>query len=50
MVIADLGVLTIDPSAMTLTALAPGVSLEQIRAKTEAAFRTGPGIARRSSR
>src|SRR5216683_677281 len=38
MVISDLGVFTIDSHAMTLTELAPGVSLDEIRSKTEASF------------
>jgi len=38
MVISDLGVFTIDSQAMTLTELAPGVSLDEIRSKTEASF------------
>jgi acyl CoA:acetate/3-ketoacid CoA transferase beta subunit len=29
---------------MTLVELAPGVSLDEIRAKTEATFGTGPGL------
>ena len=45
MVITDLAVFTIDPTAMTLTELAPGVALAEVRAKTEASFRAGPGIA-----
>ena len=42
MVITDLGVFTIDKkggSGMTLTELAPGVSLDEIKAKTEAGYR-----------
>jgi 3-oxoacid CoA-transferase subunit B len=38
MVITDLGVFTIDGTGMRLTALAPGVSLDEIRQKTEASF------------
>jgi 3-oxoacid CoA-transferase subunit B len=45
MVITELGVFNIDASAMALTELAPGVMLDEIRARTEASFRTGPGIA-----
>ena len=42
MVITDLGVFTIDKkggSGMTLIERAPGVSLDEIKAKTEASFR-----------
>jgi 3-oxoacid CoA-transferase subunit B len=38
MVITDLGVFTIDKAGMTLIELAPGVSLDEIRCKTEASF------------
>jgi len=41
MVITDLGVFTIDKKAgggMTLIELAPGVTLDEIRGKTEAAY------------
>ena len=38
MVITDLGVFTIDKAGMTLIELAPGVSLDEIRSKTEASF------------
>jgi 3-oxoacid CoA-transferase subunit B len=46
-VITDLGVFTIDGAGMTLTELAPEVSLDEIRRKTEASFRVGPGLASR---
>jgi 3-oxoacid CoA-transferase subunit B len=42
MVITDLGVFTIDKKGhggMTLVEVAPGVSLDEIRAKTEAGYR-----------
>jgi 3-oxoacid CoA-transferase subunit B len=41
MVITDLGVFTIDKKngGMTLIETAPGVSLDEIRAKTEAAYK-----------
>src|SRR3984893_6199290 len=42
MVITDLGVFTIASGRTTLTELAPGVSLAEIRHKTEASFTTGP--------
>jgi len=45
MVITDLGVFTIDKkggSGMALIEFAPGVSFDEIRAKTEASFRLQP--------
>jgi 3-oxoacid CoA-transferase subunit B len=54
MVITDLGVFAIakhrpgadrhNTPSMTLVELAPGVSVDEIRAKTEAAFETAPGV------
>jgi len=44
-VISDLGVFTIEGGAMTLTELAPGVSLDEIRRQTEASFTALPGLA-----
>jgi len=44
MVITDLGVFTIDAAGTRLTELAPGVSLEEIRQKTEASFTENPGL------
>jgi 3-oxoacid CoA-transferase subunit B len=44
MVITDLGVFTIASGGMTLTELAPGVSLAEIRDRTEAAFTAGPSL------
>ena len=54
MVITDLGVFEIakhrpgadrhNAPSMTLVELAPGVGLDEIRAKTEAAFGTAPGV------
>jgi 3-oxoacid CoA-transferase subunit B len=44
MVITDLGTFTIDRTGMTLTEIAPGVSLDDIRQKTEASYRLGPGL------
>jgi len=43
-VITDLGVFTIDPTGMTLTELAPGVALDEIRQKTEASFTVRLGL------
>jgi len=44
MVITDLGTFTIDRTGMTLIETAPGVSLDDIRQKTEASYRLGPGL------
>jgi 3-oxoacid CoA-transferase subunit B len=44
MVITDLGVFTIDRTGMTLTELAPGVSLDEVRRKTEASFTVRAGL------
>ena len=44
MVITDRGVFTIARSGMTLTQRAPGVSLDEIRQKTEASFTVGPDL------
>jgi 3-oxoacid CoA-transferase subunit B len=44
-VITDLGVFVIDGAGMTLTELAPEVSLDEIRQKTEAAYRVRSGLA-----
>jgi 3-oxoacid CoA-transferase subunit B len=47
MVITDLGVFTIDKKGgggMTLVEVAPGVTLDEIRAKTEASYRVAPGL------
>jgi 3-oxoacid CoA-transferase subunit B len=50
MVITDLGAFTIDKKGeggMTLVELAPGVTLDEIRAKTEAAYHVAPEAERR---
>ena len=46
MVITDLGVFAIDKKAggMTLTELAPGVTLEEIKSKTEASYQVATGL------
>jgi 3-oxoacid CoA-transferase subunit B len=44
MVITDLGVFTIDRAGMALSELAPGVSLDEVRQKTEASFKVRPGL------
>ena len=46
MVITDLGVFNIDKKGggMTLTELAPGVSLDEINSKTEATYKVAPNI------
>ncbi len=44
MVITDLGVFTIEQTGMSLTELAPGVSLDEIRQKTEATFAVASGL------
>jgi 3-oxoacid CoA-transferase subunit B len=45
MVITDLAVFTIARGRITLTELAPAVSLAEVRDKTEASFTTGPDLA-----
>jgi 3-oxoacid CoA-transferase subunit B len=42
-VITDLGVFTIDRSGMKLAEIAPGVSLDEIRQKTQASFTVAAG-------
>jgi 3-oxoacid CoA-transferase subunit B/3-oxoadipate CoA-transferase beta subunit len=46
LLITDLGVFDIDRKGggVTLTELAPGVTLDELRGKTEAAFAVGPGV------
>ena len=44
MVITDLGAFRIDEKGLTLTELAPGVTVDEIRAKTEAGFKLGPKL------
>ena len=43
-VITDLGVFKIDEAGMTLIELAPGIGLDEVRDKTEAAFAVRPGL------
>ncbi len=45
LVITELGVFEIGPQGLTLTEVADGVTVEEIRAKTEAPFATRPGLA-----
>ena len=46
MVITDLGVFTIDRKGggMTLVELAPDVTLDEIKAKTQATYKVAPGL------
>jgi 3-oxoacid CoA-transferase subunit B len=44
MVITDLGVFAIDKQGMTLVELAPDVTLDEIRAKTDAGFTVGQSV------
>ena len=44
MVITDLGVFAIDKQGMTLLELAPDVTLDEIRAKTDASFTVGQSV------
>jgi 3-oxoacid CoA-transferase subunit B len=43
-VITDLGVFSIDRDGMTLTEVAPGVGLDEIRAKTDAVYKLGSAL------
>ncbi|OWJ64062.1 CoA transferase subunit B [Inquilinus limosus] len=45
LVITELGVFEIGPQGLTLTEVADGVTVDEIRAKTEAPFATRPGLA-----
>ena len=44
MIITDLGVFTIDEKGMTLIELAPDVTVDEIREKTEADFTVGGSL------
>jgi 3-oxoacid CoA-transferase subunit B len=44
MVITDLGVFGIDEGGMTLLEMAPGITVDEIRYKTEAGFKVGPKV------
>ena len=44
MIVTELAVMTCDASGLTLTELAPGVTLEQVQAATEAEFRVSPQL------
>jgi acyl CoA:acetate/3-ketoacid CoA transferase beta subunit len=45
MVITELGVFTINENGMHLIELAPGVSLDELAAKTEATYTVSPKLA-----
>jgi 3-oxoacid CoA-transferase subunit B len=44
MVITDLGVFEVGTDGLTLVDVAPDVTLEEIRSKTEARFSVAPGL------
>jgi len=44
MVISDVGVFTIDNNGVTLTELAPDVTVDEVRARTEASFTVAEGL------
>jgi acyl CoA:acetate/3-ketoacid CoA transferase beta subunit len=44
MVITDLGVFDVTKSGLVLVDIAPGVSVDELRAQTEAAFQVHPDI------
>jgi len=45
MIISDVGVFTIDDNGATLVELAPDVTVEDVRARTEADFTVADGLA-----
>ena len=47
LIITDMGVFQVDESGggLTLIEIAPGVSVDDIKAKTEADFKTAPNLA-----
>ena len=44
MIVTELAVMTCDASGLTLAELAPGVTLEQVQAATEAEFKVSPNL------
>ena len=44
MIVTELAVMTCDAGGLTLTELAPGVTLEQVKAATEADFKVSPNL------
>ena len=44
MIVTEMAVMTCDASGLTLTELAPGVTLEQVQAATEAEFKVSPQL------
>jgi 3-oxoacid CoA-transferase subunit B len=45
MVITDLGVFSTGEAGLTVLEVAPGVTIDEIRSKTEASVKPGPGLA-----
>jgi len=44
MVITELGVFEVHPNGLVLVDIAPGVTLSELREKTEAGFKVDPGL------